>query len=83
MGKFFYRDQVRADFEDRLLAHLQVVIGNKLRRGEPFYFTWKDDVSAGGGHTSVWLHPGPPSPWSFTAQPAGQRRWTNAGRSLR
>ena len=39
MGKFIYREQVRADFEDRLLAHLQIVIGNKLRRGEPFYFS--------------------------------------------
>ena len=35
MGKFIYEGGVRNDFEDRLLAHLQVVVGNKLRRGEP------------------------------------------------
>ncbi|KTS55178.1 ATP-dependent DNA ligase, partial [Microbacterium testaceum] len=45
MGKFIYEGGVRNEFEDRLLAHLQVVIGNKLRRGEPFYFVWKDDIS--------------------------------------
>ena len=57
MGKFIYEGGIRNDFEDRLLAHLQVVVGNKLRRGEPFYFVWKDDLSTGGGRTSVWMHP--------------------------
>ena len=57
MGKFIYEGGIRNDFEDRLLAHLQVVVGNKLRRGEPFYFVWKDDLSTGGGRTSVWVHP--------------------------
>lgn len=57
MGKFIYDGTVRVDFEDRTLAHLQLVIGTKLRRGEPFHFTWKDDVSIGNGRTSVWVHP--------------------------
>lgn len=56
MGKFLYDATVKADFEDRLLAHLQMVIGSKLRRGEPFFFVWKDDQSLGGGRTSVWVH---------------------------
>jgi hypothetical protein len=57
MGKFIYDSIVKVDFDDRLLAHLQHVIGTKLRRGEPFHFTWKDDTSIGNGRTTVWLHP--------------------------
>lgn len=56
MGKFIYDGTVKVDFEDRTLAHLQLVIGTKLRRGEPFYFTWKDDASIGDGRTTVWIH---------------------------
>lgn len=57
MGKLIYDGTVKVDFDDRTLAHLQLVIGSKLRRGEPFHFTWKDDASIGDGRTSVWLHP--------------------------
>ena len=56
MGTFIYEGTVRIDIEDRLLAHLQFVINNKLRRGEPFTFSWRDDASVGDGRTSVWLH---------------------------
>lgn len=56
MGRLIYSGQVRAEFEDRLLAHLQIVIGNKLRRDEAFYFSWKDDTSTGGGRSSIWVH---------------------------
>lgn len=58
MGRFIYENQIRADFEDRTLAHLQTVITTKLRRGEAFTLTWKDDISIGDGRTTVWLHPG-------------------------
>ena len=57
MGKFIYDGSVKVDFDDRTLAHLQLVIGTKLRRGEPFHFTWKDDTSIGDGRTTVWVHP--------------------------
>lgn len=56
MGKFIYDSDVRADFEDRLLAHLQAVIMAKVRRGESFTFTWKEDISTGGGRTAVFIH---------------------------
>lgn len=39
MGKFIYNGSVRVEIEDRTLAHLQAVIGRKLRRGEGFHFT--------------------------------------------
>lgn len=57
MGKFIYEGDVRAEIEDRLLAHIQVVIGNKLRRDESFYFSWKDDASLGTSRMSIWVHP--------------------------
>jgi hypothetical protein len=57
MGKLIYDGTVKVDFDDRTLAHLQLVIGTKLRRGEPFHFTWRDDASIGDGHTTVWVHP--------------------------
>lgn len=57
MGKFIYQESTRVDFEDRLLLHLQTVIGSKLRRGESFYFTWRNDPSIGDGRTTVWINP--------------------------
>lgn len=57
MGKFLYDGMVNVEFDDRLLSHLQVVIGAKLRRGESFPFTWKDGSHVGDGRTSVWIHP--------------------------
>jgi len=57
VGKFIYDSNIKVDFEDRLLAHLQAVIMAKVRRGESFPFTWKDDISTGGGRTTVYIHP--------------------------
>lgn len=39
-----------------MIAHLELVIVAKLRRGEPFVFTWSHDVSLGGGRESKWVH---------------------------
>ena len=57
MGTLTYDSTLSADFDDRTLAHLQLVIGAKLRRNEAFYFTWKDDESIGDGRSVIWLHP--------------------------
>ncbi|MFE7846726.1 ATP-dependent DNA ligase [Microbacterium sp. NPDC057407] len=56
MGKFQYGDTISHDFDDRVLAHLEVVIVQKLRRNEPFLFAWNRDISLGSGRTSVWVH---------------------------
>jgi hypothetical protein len=56
MGKFVYEGTVKVDFDDRVLTHLMVVIGTKLRRGESFFFSWRDDASTGHGRTTIWLH---------------------------
>ena len=38
-----------------MLAHLQVVIGAKLRRHEGFFFSWRDDPALGDGRSSIWI----------------------------
>ena len=80
MGKFIYDSMVKVDFEDRLLAHLQVVIGAKLRRGESFHFTWKDDASIGDGRTVVWVHPRVSLVYKFygSRRPVINRAWIEA-----
>jgi hypothetical protein len=42
-------------FEDRFLAHLQVVIAAKLRRGEGFVFSWTDPPETANGRNSMWI----------------------------
>lgn len=42
-------------FDDRTLAHLQLVIGVKLRRNESFFFSWQDSISVGDGRSAIWL----------------------------
>ncbi|WP_439958202.1 DUF7882 family protein, partial [Salmonella enterica] len=44
MGKFIYEGSVKTEIEDRALTHLQLVITAKLRRGEPFPFSWREDA---------------------------------------
>ncbi|MFB8387786.1 ATP-dependent DNA ligase [Microbacterium sp. NPDC055910] len=80
MGKFLYDGRLSVDFEDRLLAHLQVTITTKLRRGEPFTFVWKDDTSIGDGRTMVWLHPGLSIVYKFygSRMPQLNRAWLEA-----
>lgn len=56
MGTFIYEGGVKTEVDDRALTHLQLVMTAKLRRGEPFAFTWKEDMSIGGGRTTVWIH---------------------------
>ena len=49
-----------ADYEvdDRVLAHLRVVIVQKLRRRESFLLSWDHHAANGGGRTSLWLTDG-------------------------
>ncbi|MDR6906576.1 hypothetical protein J2X63_002262 [Agromyces sp. 3263] len=54
MGMLVYHSTTTLVIDDRVLAHLQVVMINKLRRRESFTFTWRDE----GGQDSVcWIGP--------------------------
>ncbi|GAA1966056.1 ATP-dependent DNA ligase [Agromyces allii] len=66
MGTLTYDSKLVVSFDDRVLAHLQTVIWAKLRRGEPFAFTWTESASTSGfGRTSVWLSPSIPVAFEY------------------
>jgi hypothetical protein len=78
MGKLIYADaELDIDIDDRPLAHLQIVIASKLRRGESFFFSWKDDPSAGGGRSAIWLDRSIPLYFKYSGSraPAINRQW--------
>ena len=57
MGTLTYDSKLTAQFDDRVLAHLQIVIWAKVRRGEQFSFSWVDQERNGFGRTSIWISP--------------------------
>ncbi|MDJ0377207.1 ATP-dependent DNA ligase [Cryobacterium sp. PH31-L1] len=59
MGSLTY-DRVVVEIDDRTLAHLQLVIAQKLRRGESFLLSWQDSAAVGSGRSSIWLNPAIP-----------------------
>ena len=80
MGKLTYNSTLAADFDDRVLAHIQVVIGAKLRRGESFYFSWRDEPQSGEGRSTIWLHPAVPLAFKYFGgrAPSLNRSWIEA-----
>ncbi|GAA0996532.1 DUF7882 family protein [Subtercola frigoramans] len=81
MGKLVYGDAgTEIEFDDRVLTHLQIVIGAKLRRRESFFFSWKDDPSVGDGRSSIWLDSSVPLYFRFSGSrvPTINRDWITA-----
>lgn len=80
MGRFIYEGTNKIEIEDRALTHLQLVMTAKLRRAEPFGFTWREDASIGGGRTTVWVHAGSALVFKYSGsrQPAINRDWIDA-----
>jgi hypothetical protein len=78
MGSLTY-DRVVVEFEDRMLAHLQLVIIQKLRRGESFLLSWRDAAVVGDGRSSAWLHPAIPLYFKFAGghAPTINQSWLN------
>ena len=80
MGYLIYDSQPPVEFEDRLLAHLQMVIGAKLRRNEAFFLSWTNPANTGSGRYSIWIHPAIPVCFQFRGNrpPAINREWVDA-----
>jgi len=54
MGRFIYDTMANSvDIDDRTLAHLRIVVMNKLRRTEAFMFDV--EVGDGSGRRSFWM----------------------------
>lgn len=64
MGWMTY-DALTVEFDDRVLAHLQVVIMLRFRRGEPLTMSWMDAPKAGSGRSSLWMSPTFPAYFKF------------------
>lgn len=78
MGKFIYgTPAIAVDFDDRVLAHLKVVMLAKVRRGESFMLNWDYEAAAGSGHSSIWIHPSIPLQFDFlgSREPQLNRTW--------
>lgn len=78
MGKLMYgAGALEVEFDDRALLHLEIVIANKLRLGESFMFTWKDDNSVGNGRSTVWMDRAIPLHFKFYGSkvPTVNPRW--------
>lgn len=56
MGSITY-DGMIVHLDDRTLTHVQIVVVNKLRRGESFLMSWRDSPEVGDGRSAVWMHP--------------------------
>lgn len=80
MGTLTYDSKLTATFDDRTLAHLQIVIWSKLRRGEPFSFTWTEGSSNSAGRTSIWISSNIPLSFQFfgSKTPSLNRAWLDA-----
>ena len=76
MGSLTY-DRVVVEIDDRTLAHLQVVIVQKLRRGESFLLSWRDSAEVGSGRSAIWLNPAIPLYFKFAGGQAAtlNRQW--------
>jgi hypothetical protein len=78
VGKILYGDSgIEIALEDRSMAHLQVVIGAKLRRRESFFFSWREDPAVGTGRNSVWIDPSIPLYFKYygSKPPTINRDW--------
>jgi hypothetical protein len=77
MGVLLYGCGTEYEIEDRVLAHLKVVIAAKLRRQESFFLSWAYEPDAGSGRVSLWLAPSIPLQFRFygSRQPQLNRAW--------
>ncbi|WP_104163552.1 ATP-dependent DNA ligase [Cryobacterium sp. N22] len=80
MGHLIYDSSLRIDFNDRMLAHLQVAFAVKLHSNEGFLFSWRQDRDGDGGRGAIWIHPDISILYRFTDQlkPMLNPRWVDA-----
>jgi len=79
MGKLVYGASVY-ELDDRLLAHLQVVVSTKLRRGENFFVSWRNPAARGSGRQALWIDNGMHLAFEYQGGsfPQVSREWVEA-----
>lgn len=66
MGQLFYSGSTIAVIvEDRVLAHLQVVVNAKLKRNSSFMLTLRDTSQYSDSSAAMWISRGIPLYFSF------------------
>jgi hypothetical protein len=70
-------DGVEIRFDDEVLAHLETVIVNKLRRREGFVLSWRQPTI---GRSTVWLDPSIPLRFEYDSEEAPhlERDWVES-----
>jgi hypothetical protein len=69
MAKLYYgttTEPIRID--DRMLAHVKVVVATKLRRGESFTLSWVHGEDEPTGRSTIWLQPSIPLRFVFDSE---------------
>lgn len=76
MGKLVYGSTIY-QLDDRVLAHLQVVVSMKLRRGENFFVSWRQPPAQGSGRQSLWVDNGLHMAFEYegSVTPTVSREW--------
>ncbi|MBZ4487779.1 hypothetical protein LQ938_13190 [Microbacterium sp. cx-55] len=70
MGSLYYGDdRDPIEIEDRLLAHVKVVVATKLRRNESFTLSWRH-ASGNSGRSTIWIQPSIPLRFVFDSAEA-------------
>lgn len=78
MGSLIYGStSTEIQFDDRVLAHLQVVVSAKLRRGESFFFSWTNEGSTAHGRSAIWIDSSIPLYFRYNGSrpPALNKTW--------
>lgn len=69
MAKLFYGTTPEPiAIDDRMLAHVKVVVATKLRRGESFTLSWTHGEDEPAGRSTIWLQPAIPLRFVFESE---------------
>ncbi|KZE42538.1 DUF7882 family protein [Microbacterium sp. T32] len=69
MAKLFYGTTPEPiTIDDRMLAHVKVVVATKLRRGESFTLSWTHGAGEPVGRSTIWLQPSIPLRFVFESE---------------
>lgn len=69
MAKLFYGTTPEPiTIDNRMLAHVKVVVATKLRRGESFTLSWTHGPDEPVGRSTVWLQPAIPLRFVFDSE---------------